>query len=77
LGIGWFLGFVNGLSAIVLSFWIGAVFALTLMLIERLNKGSQNITMKTEIPFGPFMVIATIIQFFFAYDLLGISIFFT
>lgn len=73
LGIGWLLGFVGGLSAIVLSFWIGAVFSILLLLILRLKEGGGNITIKSEIPFAPFMIIATLIIYFFEYDVLGIS----
>jgi leader peptidase (prepilin peptidase)/N-methyltransferase len=76
IGIGWYLGFVRGLSAIILGFWIGAVVAILMMLIQRLNRDSQNITMKTEIPFGPFLIIGTLIQFFYPIDVMGISIFF-
>jgi len=76
LGIGWYLGFVAGLSAVILAFWIGAIFAIALMLIERLERRSGKITMKTEIPFGPFLILAIWIQFFLHWDVLGISLFF-
>lgn len=76
LGIGWYLGFVNGLSAIILAFWIGAIFAIVLMLIERLKLTDKNITMKTEIPFAPFLIAGTLIEFFLRMDVLGISAFF-
>jgi len=75
LGIGWYLGFVSGLSAIILAFWIGAIFAIVLMLIDRLETRSRKITMKTEIPFGPFMILAVWIQFFFNLDFFGITLF--
>jgi leader peptidase (prepilin peptidase)/N-methyltransferase len=75
LGIGWYLGFVFGLSAIALAFWIGAAFALFLMLMDRLNVGGRNITMKTEIPFGPFLILGLAIQFFAPADVIGLSIF--
>lgn len=76
LGIGWFLGFTYGLNAIVLAFWIGAIFSLGLLLIAKLKKGSKHITMKSEIPFGPFLILATILEFFIRIDFLGISFFF-
>ena len=72
-GFGAFLGLVYGLSAIILSFWIGAVFAIGLMLFERLRHTGKHITMKTEIPFGPFMIIAFLIVYFYQIDVVGIS----
>ncbi len=75
LGIGWFLGFTYGLNAIVLSFWIGAIFSLIILLIVKLKKGHKHITMKSEIPFGPFLIFATILEFFVRIDLLGIHFF--
>jgi prepilin signal peptidase PulO-like enzyme (type II secretory pathway) len=76
LGIGWYLGFVNGISAIVLGFWIGAVYAVMMMLIERLNRDSKNITMKSEIPFAPFLILGIIVEFFLRVDVIGVGLFF-
>lgn len=76
LGMGFLLGLVSGLSAIILSFWIGAVFAVFIILLSRLNINKHNITIKSEIPFAPFMIIATLILFFVPMDLLGLALFF-
>lgn len=76
LGIGWMLGFVHGISALVLSFWIGAIVSVMLMLIARLIGPSEHITMKSEIPFAPFMILGAIIIFFYPVDLLNVSLFF-
>jgi leader peptidase (prepilin peptidase)/N-methyltransferase len=76
LGIGWYLGFVNGISAIVIGFWIGAIFAVTLMLIGQLNERFKNITMKSEIPFAPFLILGTVIEFFLRVDVIGVGLFF-
>jgi leader peptidase (prepilin peptidase)/N-methyltransferase len=73
IGIGWFLGLFYGLSAIVLAFWIGAVIGILILLIDKLNKGKQNITMKYEVPFAPFLIIGILIEFFFKLDVMGIS----
>jgi prepilin signal peptidase PulO-like enzyme (type II secretory pathway) len=73
IGIGWFLGFVNGLSAITLAFWIGAVYSLGLIFTERVLLKNSKINLKTEIPFGPFLIIGLLIQFFFPVDVIGIS----
>lgn len=76
LGIGFLLGFISGISAIILSFWIGAIFGILLMLLSRLNIRGQNITIKSEIPFAPFLIIGTLILFFVPIDILGLTLFF-
>ncbi len=73
LGIGFLLGFVSGLSALILAFWIGAIFSVILMLFSRLNINNHNITIKTEIPFAPFLIIGTLILFFTKMDLLNLA----
>lgn len=65
LGIGWFLGLSLGASAILISFWIGAIISIILMLFFSLNSKGKRITMKSEIPFGPFLILGIIIMFFF------------
>ena len=64
IGIGFLLGLIPGLSAVVFSFWIGALSAIIIMLISHLELLSSRITMKSEIPFGPFMIISTLIVLF-------------
>ncbi len=76
IGIGFLLGFVSGLSAIILAFWIGAIYAILLMLVSRLNIKGHNITIKSEIPFAPFLIIGTLILFFVPLDVLGLALFF-
>ncbi|MFA7193511.1 MAG: prepilin peptidase [Candidatus Paceibacterota bacterium] len=76
LGIGFLLGFISGISAIILSFWIGAIFGILIMLLSRLNIRGQNITIKSEIPFAPFLIIGTLILFFVPIDILGLTLFF-
>src|SRR3989344_2631414 len=51
IGGGIFLGFPGSIYAALLGFWIGAIFGILLLL------GSSGITIKSEIPFGPFLVI--------------------
>ena len=70
LGMGWFLGLAHGASAVVLAFWIGAGWALSLMGLQRLMARyapqmiGWNLTMQSEIPFGPFLIIATFVVYF-------------
>lgn len=67
LGLGWFLGLMEGLVAIVLAFWIGAIFGLSLLLIGKLSEFSifrRKMTMKSELPFAPFLILGLFIVFF-------------
>mgnify|MGYP001570046706 FL=1 len=59
LGIGFLLGPSLGVSSLVYAFWIGALFSLFL-----LSMRGKEFTMKSEIPFGPFIVLGTAIAYF-------------
>ncbi len=61
LVMGALLGLSLGLSAWVISFWIGAIIAVILVGTDsyvRRSDDDKEVTMKTAIPFGPFMVLA-------------------
>jgi prepilin signal peptidase PulO-like enzyme (type II secretory pathway) len=68
LGIGWMLGLVLGFSAFVLSFWIGAIVSLAVMRMP-----GSPLKLKSQIPFAPFIIVATIFVFFTKVDVLGLS----
>ncbi len=70
LGIGWILGITNSLVALVLAFWIGAIIGLALIFIYK-NK-EKHIGLKTEIPFAPFLIIATLITFLFNISIISL-----
>ncbi|OGG57426.1 hypothetical protein A2853_03625 [Candidatus Kaiserbacteria bacterium RIFCSPHIGHO2_01_FULL_55_17] len=67
--MGWLLGLVNGFQALMLAFILGAVVSILLLLLSRYQllhrivggKGGAGYTMKSEVPFGPFLVAATFI----------------
>ncbi len=60
LGIGWLLGPWNGLIAIFFAFVIGAVISLCVLIpVSRLRHAGEQITIKSEVPFGPFLVAST------------------
>jgi prepilin signal peptidase PulO-like enzyme (type II secretory pathway) len=78
LSIGLLLGAANGYSAIILAFWVGAAFGLLYMLFDTLSpllRKSKKITMKTEIPFAPFLILGAWLALFLNLDLLHVSIF--
>lgn len=78
LVIGFFLGFVQGLSAVILAFWIGAIFSILAILAKKVRPHinlplfKNNLTIKSEIPFGPFLSLGIIVSFYFNADLLQI-----
>jgi len=74
-GIGWLLGLYGGISAIILAFWIGAVWGIVLIALGKINRlffTTKTITMKSEIPFGPFLVLGTLLVFFFNVDIFSL-----
>lgn len=70
LGLGWLLaasaGLSAGVTALCLAFWIGAVVGVVLLLLSRL--GFFGYTIKSEIPFAPFLVLGALLVYFFNVD---------
>lgn len=77
LGIGWLLGIGYGYLALFYAFLIGAFVGVFILLplphfmrwlrrigITRLGEGGAGFTMKSEVPFGPFLIIGTSIVWF-------------
>ncbi len=58
LGIGWLFGLSKGIAVLVLAFWAGAVVSILILLLSHMK-----ITMKTEIPFAPFLILGMLIVF--------------
>lgn len=59
------LGFPNALAALLFSFWLGGIAGIVLLL-------SRRKTLKSHIPFGPFILLGTVLAYFFAEELFGI-----
>lgn len=74
------LSISGAFSFIVLSFWIGAILSIVLLGSQRLIQSGkkhlpfliQPLTMKSEVPFAPFMILAFIIVFWRNIDVLSI-----
>lgn len=77
LGIGWVLGFPYGLVSLFFSFILGAIVSLGILIplpyvlrflkkrgITSLRARSLPLTMKSEVPFGPFLIASCLIIWF-------------
>ena len=84
-GIGWMLGFTKGFSAIVISFWSGAIVGLFLIFLPKIYKyikekrgnsglylGLKQLTIKSEIAFAPFLIFGLIVVFLFDLNILNL-----
>jgi prepilin signal peptidase PulO-like enzyme (type II secretory pathway) len=60
LGLGWILGAIGSLSTLVFSFWFGGIASLFLLLLKR-----SKFTIKSRIPFTPFLIFGFLIPFLF------------
>jgi prepilin signal peptidase PulO-like enzyme (type II secretory pathway) len=65
-GIGWFLGLSSGVSAITFAFWMGALVGITALFLA-----GKTSTIKSEIPFGPFLIIGLFLVFFFNINIIS------
>lgn len=79
LGIGFALGFPGTLSALILSFWIGAAVGIALVSAPHiarylhsgktaLSQEEKRLTMKSAVPFAPFLILGFLLVFFFGLD---------
>ncbi|MEX0919319.1 MAG: prepilin peptidase [Parcubacteria group bacterium] len=75
LSIGFLLGGSMGLSALALAFWIGAVMGLLYILFMRIYPlfgSGKKITMKSEIPFAPFMILGAWLALVFQVNIFNV-----
>jgi leader peptidase (prepilin peptidase) / N-methyltransferase len=73
LAIGLTLGFSRGITAIILGFWIGALVGIVLMALSKSKKLKHAYGMKSEVPFGPFLVLGFFLSLFMNLDLVWMS----
>ncbi len=87
LGIGFTLGITGGISAVILAFWIGAIASLSYLALAQLARTKtvhklglafrlKRLTIKSEIPFAPYLILGMLIVLFFDFSLPGLSILF-
>lgn len=81
LPLGIIAGSAGALSMVVLSFWIGALISVSLLgMVWLLKKGKtvlhflpRTLTMKSEVPFAPFLILGFILAHFFHADIFYIT----
>ncbi len=72
LGIGWLLGLNEGINAIVLAFWIAAVIS-----IAWLYATQKKFKPRTEIPFGPYLILGMYLVLLFGLQVMDLSLLFS
>ena len=63
LGLGWLLGPTAGLSAFIVAFWSGAAVGIAVLVF------AKGYTMKSELPFAPFLILGAGVAYFFHVDI--------
>lgn len=71
LGIGFLLGLSPALAALMLSFWIGTIISILVILLS-----NMKMNLRTEIPFAPFLILGTLIVFLSGINVFMLSSFF-
>ena len=66
LSLGWILGLSAGFTAFMLAFWSGAIIGLLLLVASR--AGFFRYTIRSEIPFAPFLVLGAALSYFLHVD---------
>ncbi|TSC61792.1 MAG: leader peptidase (prepilin peptidase) / N-methyltransferase [Parcubacteria group bacterium Gr01-1014_48] len=74
LVLGWFVTLPQAIALFVLSFWIGGIVGIVFLCVSLLRKnslssGKSRVTMKSEMPFAPFLIFGMIIVFFCSVDI--------
>ncbi len=66
LGLGWFLGPALTVSAFLLSFWVGSIVSIFLLLF-----GRAKFTIKSKIALAPFLIFGALISYLFTIIFFG------
>lgn len=84
LGLGWLLGLPVGASAIMFSFWFGMIIIAIIFAFShikhhikrRAKKGEkyEPLTLKSEIPFAPFMILGACAAYLTNADVMSINL---
>lgn len=79
LSLGWLLGLLPGLSALMVGIWSGAFVGVALIAADHAaagftpmgasRKSKRGFTMRSELPFAPFLALGAAVCYFFHVDL--------
>lgn len=71
LGLGWILGLSASVAAFLLAFWIGAAWSIIVIIFGAVGALSEQkkLTLKSEIPFAPFLFLGFLVTLFCSYDI--------
>ena len=69
LGIGWFLGISLGVNALILAFWIAAAVSVIWLFVTY-----KRFKPRTEIPFGPYLILGMYLVLIFKIQLIDVSL---
>jgi leader peptidase (prepilin peptidase)/N-methyltransferase len=79
LGMGFWLGFGGGISATIFGFWAGAIVGIVLIALSALGTwgilrkiGMKQVTLKSELPFGPFLILGVLVVEFLHFSLFNL-----
>ncbi len=78
--LGLSVGYTAVFSMVVLSFWIGAIVGVLILIIQKLRYKSQAhfkflpapLTMKSAVPFAPFLILGYLAVIFFDVDVIAL-----
>lgn len=78
--LGLLVGYGGVFSLVVLSFWVGAGIGLLLIAREKVCRNTQphlrlldtKITMKSAVPFAPFLILGFLLVYFWAIDVIAL-----
>lgn len=85
LGMGWMLGLALGATAVFFGFWLGAIISVGLLIIQKIMGIDKiryflralhvpRLTIKSEVPFAPFLIAGLLIVYVLGYNLFAFSL---
>lgn len=85
IGFGWMLGLTSAITAIIFGFWLGAIISVGIIALQRLSKIDSlrrltrklripHLTLKSEVPFAPFLISGLLIVYILGYNLFTFSL---